>query len=94
MVRVFFSLACSWMNNDMHKMLQMTEGPHTQVGGGGYPTKPSYHLVLIRMEMKTLLLEVSFLDVFVIVLFLNKGRVLLPFFAAFGLLLISYINFQ
>lgn len=71
---------------DTRIKLQMVEGPLTPAGEGGFPSRPSYHQGLIRVEMMTSLLEVFFSYVTVFVLFLVKRHVLLPFHAAFGVL--------
>lgn len=71
---------------DIRIKLQMAEGPLSPAGEGGFPSRPFYHQGLIRVEMKTSLLEVFFSCVTVFVLFLIKRHVLLLFHAAFGVL--------
>lgn len=71
---------------DIGIKLQEAEGPLTPAGEG-FPSRPPYHQGLIRVEMKTSLLEVCFSCVTVFVLFLIERDVLLPFHAAFGVLL-------
>ena len=51
-----------WLDSrmDTRIKLQMAEGPLSLAGEGGFPSRPFYHQGLIRIEMKTSILDVFF----------------------------------